>query len=166
MGKTVGPVFEDAKIASAVSFTYYPLPDDTMMANETGGMSGCSYADQVEACVVSATGCVDGCSGDSLTKLTSFISCYEKKFVEMICTEAKTNVEGCLGDSGVDLEKYNTCFSSPSTISSLQKKFADAGKNVMSFPKVTIAGKVRSNDAQDQKDLKKALCTAGVQAAC
>eukprot|EP00939_MAST-03C_sp_MAST-3C-sp1_P000657 g657.t1 len=46
------------------------------------------------------------------------------------------------------------------------KQFAKEGANVNMFPKVTINGKDYSDDAQDQSDLDKALCSSGVEAAC
>lgn len=134
--------------------------------NATTGVSGCAYADEVEACAVSASKCVGGCSGTALTALTSFLSCFEKGWIEGVCTGAKTKGNTCVSSAGIDSDAFSTCMSSPSTISDLQKQFAKEGANVNMFPKVTINGKDYSDDAQDQSDLDKALCSSGVEAAC
>ena len=84
--RAVGPVYaETPAIAASVNFTWLPLPDTV----ENPGV-GCGTADEAEACVLHATDCLHGCSDDSAAAAIAFVSCYEAKFHEMLCSKSDT----------------------------------------------------------------------------
>ena len=51
-------------------------------------------------------------------------------------------------------------------VKGIQDDIYARGKQVHTFPKVTIGGYPASDDAQNQDSLTKALCKRGVAAAC
>ncbi len=162
----MGPVFNDSAIAKEVNFSYVPLPD-SVSDSRNGDL--CAYGDQVEACALDVTGCLNGCSGDALTKLSSFVTCFEKSWVEMMCDGAKTKASTCAESSGIDSDKLTQCLSTDSKVKQLEEELSnmDPG-NLRVYPTVKIgtSTKNQGDSSQDPTDLKKALCSQGVTAAC
>ena len=98
--------------------SFFPLPDcdwpdgDPTTCDKTiAGESACE-CDDIEACAVHITGCLEGCTGSNLFKLTQFYGCFAgpkegscKPSKRSSCVEeAGLNHEalvGCLGDRRV-----------------------------------------------------------------
>lgn len=95
MAKTIGPVFNDSDVSSAVNFTFFPLPG--------GPGLGCAAADNADACALSAAGCESGCTGENAAALAAFSSCYEGTFKEVVSPRvlprapARSWLRPCLG---------------------------------------------------------------------
>lgn len=144
-----------------MNFSYFPLPD-----SDSNG-DACSYGDQVEACALDTTGCFgSGCSGESLMKLASFVSCYEHSWVEMMCVGSKTKASACAKSSGIDSDKLNACLNDSAKVKKLEEELTASDPGVRMYPTVKIGKKDESDNSQDPSDLKKALCSQGVEAAC
>ena len=179
-----------------MNFSYVPLPDSVDDVSSNGNT--CAYGDQVEACALDLTGCLgDGCTGEALMKLSSFVSCFEKSWVEMMCVGAKTKASTCAESSGIDSDKLSACLNDSSKVKQLEQELnnMDPG-NLRQYPTVHIGTffffnsltyslsfilslshtraffsllsgkKDESEQSQTPSDLKKALCSQGVSAAC
>jgi len=130
--------------------------------------SGCATADAADACARQVSGCdgAGGCSGAAASQLAAFLACYEGSFTEMNCKNAATHDKDCIAQVGLDGSAFEACLGDTAALKKTQAAIDKAGANVRSFPKVTINGVDHSGDSQDPQSLKKALCGAGVQAAC
>lgn len=126
---------------------------------------GCGAMDDIEACALDATGCVDGCSGASAQQLSAFVTCLETGWVEMFCSGGAKKADTCVAQAKIDKDKFTTCQGDKAKIASIHAHINALGNNVHSFPKVTIGGKDASN-SQDSKSILAKLCSAGVQGAC
>eukprot|EP00746_Dinoflagellata_sp_MGD_P006876 gnl/MRDRNA2_/MRDRNA2_113561_c0_seq1.p1 gnl/MRDRNA2_/MRDRNA2_113561_c0~~gnl/MRDRNA2_/MRDRNA2_113561_c0_seq1.p1 ORF type:complete len:134 (+),score=19.65 gnl/MRDRNA2_/MRDRNA2_113561_c0_seq1:318-719(+) len=126
--------------------------------------------DEVHACSLSASGCVGGCVGEPLQKISAFFSCLEVGWDECLCTGGESRANSCITKALIDTEVYSKCRSNPSEIQRIYKQVNDeyaAGKYPRHWlPEVYISGKDVSNNVSTQDGWKKALCTAGVSAAC
>ena len=130
--------------------------------------AGCATADAADVCARHAAGCdgSGGCTGAAAAKLAGFLACYEGGFQEFNCKNSKTADTSCAATAGIDASAFSKCMGDAAFIKKAQAAINQAGANVRSFPKVTINGVDHSGDSQDPQSLKKALCGAGVQAAC
>lgn len=126
---------------------------------------GCGAADDVETCAIYATDCVGGCTGTALQKMAAFFSCFEAGWFEGFCSGGDSKAAQCLQSGGIDQDKYSKCKSDSALIKQLHAKFNEVGKGIHEFPTCHLDGKDVS-DAQSPTRLRKALCGAGVQAAC
>jgi len=133
----------------------------------TGGgiIPGCEGMDANEACAISAAGCVGGCTGDAITKITSFLSCNEAGWFEFGCLGGDAKSSKCIESSGIDKDAYDECKADSSKIKEIQDGFNQAGSKIHSFPTIRIGGHQHSM-AQDEASIKAALCKEGVTAAC
>lgn len=157
MGRSVGTVFADLTIASAVNVSIYPL---------SGGSGSCGAMDDVEACALDATGCVGGCSGDAAKKVTAFISCLEQGWSENNCPGGDAKGRTCLQTADIDADAYDKCRADSTHISDIHRFIDDAGSFVTMFPKVIIGGHSSMFPPEAPDEIREALCDAGVTAAC
>jgi len=126
---------------------------------------GCKAMDDIEACALDATNCVDGCTGASAQQLGAFVTCLEIGWVEMLCSGGAKKGDTCIETAKIDKSKFASCKTDQSKIQNIHDHINSVGKNVHSFPKVLIDGKDASQ-AQDSKSILQKLCSVGVQAAC
>lgn len=90
----------DPATASAVNFSFYPVPDSTtnpvhknklLISSKLrpihihGQGVGCEKSDKLEACALDVTGCEFGCSGTNATILLAFVTCLEHPGPEGVC---------------------------------------------------------------------------------
>jgi hypothetical protein len=150
-----------------VNLTYSPIPDGTRFdptkcdASDYG--KACCEADVVEACVGHVTGCVDGCTGDALVNLTTFVGCYAGK-TEGKCVSG--TLQECASKAGVDASAVESCAADKALVKETMTKVADRSKRIVSVPTMKLNGKVQRNSPESAKEIKAALCKAGADAAC
>lgn len=171
MGHSVGHVLTP-DVAAAVNFTFWPVSWDKI--KHTGS---CPIATDAEACALEAGGCVGGCTGARAAGLATFITCFEKKFSGRTgeCTGSDTQDTPCISSAGIDPAAYAACRADSTKLNRLRRSI-DLARNPNgtipdTVPDIWIAGESRCPDVWSRKcgskkGLKKALCDAGVQAAC
>ena len=129
-------MFNDTAIAAQVNFSYFPLPDSM---DDVSNGDAFTYGDQVEACALDTTGCFgSGCTGESLTKLASFVSCYEHSWMEMMCVGSKTKAVSCAKSSGIDSDKLNACLNDSAKVKQLEEELNAADPGVRMYTTVKI----------------------------
>ena len=128
----------------------------------------------IEACALHASGCIGGCAGARAKKLAAFLGCFvqggqlqsSNATFEGKCYPKSKDT--CLASSGVDSNKTNVCINTKKQYEAVMAGLARASKHVQTFPHATVGGKLlpQAPEKADEANLKRALCHAGVNAAC
>eukprot|EP00947_MAST-08B_sp_MAST-8B-sp1_P001688 g1688.t1 len=141
----------------------WPDGDPTVCDKTAAGPKACK-CDDVEACAVHITGCLSGCSGKTLTMLSSFFGCFSGK-TEGTCDPTKSST--CASQTGVSASSLKSCVGNRKMLGGIYREIWKHGKKVQSFPDLVVGGKpVDEQKAPTHKFLSGVFCKAGLKAAC
>lgn len=130
-----------------------------------------------EACVLHATGCLGGCTGEKALQLTSFLGCYvhgEKSPTENNATAPLEgsclpgNLKKCVASSGVPASAVQKCLASKAIYYPVMAEAMKKSQVIQTYPHCTVNKKLLPQESlsKAKADLKKALCRAGAKSAC
>ena len=165
-------MFSSAAIAANINFTFHPVPDYQDYGKDPSACTQfqtprCCKSNIIEACVLKASGCLGGCVGASAGRLASFLGCFVKGERDRgVCQpDAK---DRCLASAGISANATNACMDDKEQYEPVMAALVKQSRRVQTYPHTVVNGKLLPQDTvkNDEADLRKALCDAGIKAAC
>ena len=102
-----------------------------------------------EACVLHATGCLGGCTGDAARQLTSFLGCYvhgEKPGIEASNATSPLdgsckpgNLKSCVASSGVPASAVQACLKNKKIYYPVMATAMKKSQVVQTYPHCTVS---------------------------
>lgn len=166
---------DDKNISRSINFTLYPVPDPVQ--NSRGKVpdpTKCDtsfYSKDVclcevhESCAVKVSNCENGCTGETLNKLASFLGCYVKGNPTGEDNCGPKHLDPCIKSSGIDSNAMASCIKDKASYASVIVNAYEHSKKIQTYPYSTIGGKEQPQ-GQTPSQFKKSLCKGGVKEAC